>query len=48
MVLVLRPRRKSIEVHRASGNITLLSVSGDLSGEDVLPGFKVAVAEIFV
>ncbi len=47
MVWVLRPRRKSVEVHRASGETALLGVNDELSGEDVVPGFKVPVAEIF-
>ena len=47
MVWVLRPRRKSVEVHRASGETALLGVNDELSGEGVVPGFKMPIAEIF-
>ncbi len=44
---VVRPRRKSVEVHRASGETVLVGAQGELSGEDVVPGFTLKVAEIF-
>lgn len=47
LVWVLDPETKSICVHRQSRNRSRLEVSDELSGEEVLPGFSVAVTALF-
>lgn len=47
MVWVLNPRRRTITVHRSNGDITVLTESDELTGEDVVPGFCIRGAEIF-
>jgi Uma2 family endonuclease len=44
--VVDRPRR-AVTVHRADGSRQQLGVGDTLSGEDVLPGFALPVAEVF-
>ncbi len=46
LVWVLNPATSSLRVHRASGP-SEFSLGDQLSGEDVLPGFSVAVADLF-
>ena len=47
LVWVARPSRRTVEVHRADGTVSLLGVRDELSGEDVVPGFTMPVARIF-
>ena len=47
MVWVINPRRRSVTVFRSDNSITALRTSDTLSGEDVIPGFSLAVSEIF-
>ena len=47
LVWVIDPDPQTITVYRPNGERTRLSLSDTLSGEDVLPGFSVPVAEIF-
>ncbi len=47
LVWVVYPDSRSIDVYRASANNSQLSVEDTLSGEDVVPGFELPVAEIF-
>jgi len=46
MVWVVHPKRQTVTVYRQGSKKTLKSVDA-LSGEDVIPGFSVNVAEIF-
>ena len=41
------PETRTIDVHRADGSITTLTDADTLDGGDVLPGFSVAVSDIF-
>ena len=47
LVWVIRPPRRTVRVHRADGSVTNLHLGEFLEGENVLPGFRVAVAELF-
>ncbi len=47
LVWVLNPPTRSIRVHRQDGTVTDLSENDDLSGEDVLPGFRCRVGDLF-
>lgn len=47
LVWVVNPPTRSIRVHRPGNSITDLGESDELSGEDVIPGFKCVVAELF-
>lgn len=47
MVLVVEPRPKTITVHTPDQSPRVLQENNDLDGGDVLPGFRVPVAEIF-
>ena len=46
-VWLVDPRRQAVEVHRGGGEVQILGLSDTLSGEPLLPGFSLAVAEIF-
>jgi Uma2 family endonuclease len=47
MVWVVLPRARAIYVHRKDGPVSRLDEGDLLFGENVLPGFEVAVSEIF-
>ena len=48
LVWIVNPKRKSVTVHRASGDASTFSETDELDGEDVVPGFRCRVSEIFV
>jgi Uma2 family endonuclease len=48
LVWVLDPVRRIVRVYRADGSEQMLTELGVIDGEDVLPGFQLAVAELFV
>lgn len=47
MVLVLNPRKRTITVYRSLNAITILTEDSTLDLDDVVPGFSVAVKDIF-
>ena len=47
MVWVVWPKNRTVSVHIKGGTSREIGVDGDLDGEDVLPGFRVRVAELF-
>jgi Uma2 family endonuclease len=47
LVWVLDPDAVSVRVHRADGTVALRRAGDELDGEDVLPGFRVSIAELF-
>jgi Uma2 family endonuclease len=47
MVIVVNPRQRSATVYRSQTNIIALTEDDVLDGVDVVPGFKLAVREIF-
>ena len=48
LVWVLDPDRRSAVVYRADGTVAVFGEDGVLDGEDVLPGFLLALAEVWV
>jgi Uma2 family endonuclease len=46
LVWVIDPQRDEARVHRADGSLDLIGSDGSLDGEDVLPGFRVALADV--
>ncbi len=46
MVIVLDPRKRTASVYRGP-NAKLLTVDDMLSGEDVMPGWSVAIRDLF-
>lgn len=46
-VWILEPRRRAVTVYRSRDDIRLLTEQEELGGGDVLPGFRVPVAELF-
>jgi Uma2 family endonuclease len=47
LVWVADPDRKSVRVHRPGADMRELHAADQLTGDDVLPGFDVAVATLF-
>ncbi|MXY47014.1 MAG: Uma2 family endonuclease [Chloroflexi bacterium] len=47
MVIVLEPRTRTVSVHRSPTNVVALTEADTLDGGDVVPGWRMAVAEIF-
>ena len=48
MVLTVNPRKRSITVYRSLTDITVLTEKDVLDGVDVVPGFRLAVREVFM
>ncbi len=48
MVVVLNPRRKTVTVYRSSTDITVLTEEDTFDGQDVVPGWTLRVADLFV
>lgn len=46
-VWIIEPRRRTVTVYRSRDDIRLLTEEDELDGGDVLPGFRVPVAELF-
>jgi Uma2 family endonuclease len=46
-VWVVNPKRKTITIYRSSNDVTTLTENDELDGQDVVPGFRCSVAEIF-
>jgi Uma2 family endonuclease len=47
MVVVINPRQRSATVYKSPSDITALAEADVLAGGDVVPGFELAVREIF-
>ena len=47
LIWVIYPLFKTVEVYRADQTATVLRASDELGGEDVLPGLRVPVEELF-
>jgi Uma2 family endonuclease len=47
LVWVINPEIHTVRIHRLDGTITGLSEHDELSGEDVVPGFRCRVGELF-
>ena len=46
-VWIVSPRQRTVTVHRAGAQETIISERGILRGGDLLPGFEVSVAQLF-
>ncbi len=47
LVWAAYPETRTIDVHRADGSVTTLTDADTLDGGEILPGFSVAVSDIF-
>lgn len=47
MVLALNPRKRTVTVYRSLNDIVILNDDATLDLDDVVPGFKIAVKDIF-
>lgn len=47
MVLVVEPRGKTVTVYRAPDDVKILSADDRIDGADVLPGWSLAVKDLF-
>ncbi|HEY3999328.1 MAG TPA: Uma2 family endonuclease [Candidatus Xenobia bacterium] len=47
LVWVLEPRRQRIHIYRPDGIVQVLRGGDTLDGDNVLPGFRLAVADVF-
>jgi len=47
LVWVISPKLRTVTVYRSLANITILTEKDTLDGNDVLPGFRIRVEEIF-
>jgi Uma2 family endonuclease len=48
LIWVVSPKSRTVLIRRLDGTCAEVGESGTLSGEDVIPGFACAVAELFV
>ena len=46
-VWIVNPRRRTVAIHRVDGTVTTLRESDELDGQQVVPSFRLSVAEIF-
>jgi Uma2 family endonuclease len=47
LIWVAYPESRVVQVHRKDGSGTRLTTADTLSGEDILPGFALPIAEVF-
>jgi Uma2 family endonuclease len=47
LVFEVNPRRKTVEVHRPGQPSRILGINDILDGEDVVPGWSLAVRDLF-
>ena len=47
LVWVVNPETRIVEVHRIDGSVSKLHVADELTGDDVLPGFRCRVGDLF-
>lgn len=47
LVWVIDPEVKTVVIHRADGSVAKLHLNDELTGENVLPGFRCKVSELF-
>lgn len=47
MVVVVNPRQRRVTVQRSRADIQALGEGDELEGGDVVPGWRVAIAEVF-
>jgi Uma2 family endonuclease len=47
MVVIVNPRKRTVTVYRSRTAITLLTENDILDGADVVPGWRIAISELF-
>ncbi len=47
MVIVVDPRRRAVAIHRSLNHVRHLTVDDVIDGEDVVPGWRMAVRDLF-
>ncbi|MBA2447501.1 MAG: Uma2 family endonuclease, partial [Chloroflexi bacterium] len=47
LVFVVNPRRRTVAVHRSGQPVRILGLDDVLDGEDVVPGWTLAVRDLF-
>lgn len=47
LVWIVDPRTRTVTVYRPDGAVSLLRGASELDGEDVLPGFRLPLADLF-
>lgn len=47
VVWIVNPQTATVTVYRPDGSVNVLSDADELTGDDVVPGFKISVSEIF-
>ena len=47
MVVIINPRKRVVTVYRSRTNITLLTENDTLDGADIVPGWQLAVHDVF-
>lgn len=47
LLWVIDSKRVTAKVYRADGSVSLVTSTGELDGEDVVPGFRCALADVF-
>lgn len=47
LIWVVYPESKHVLVYRSGSDVQRLGVDDELSGEDILPGFKLAISKVF-
>ncbi len=47
LLWVIYPKTRQVYVHRADGSLSLLNADDELTGEDVIPGFTLRLADLF-
>jgi Uma2 family endonuclease len=48
LVWIVHPQTQTVDVHRIQGTSTILHENDDLDGEDVVPGFRCRVGDLFI
>lgn len=46
-VWVFNPRRRNVKAYRSPNDVRILTAADTLDGEDVLPGFRLVLADLF-
>ncbi len=47
VVWVVDPQKQIVTIYRSASEPKILTTADELTGEDVVPGFKISVSEIF-
>lgn len=47
LIWVINPRTRTVRIYRSDGSSTRLTENDELTGEDVIPGFRCRIVELF-